>query len=51
MTSILVFGANGQLGIELCSALNNKNIQSFEKNKLDITNKELVGDLLSSYKQ
>ncbi|MFT4303213.1 MAG: dTDP-4-dehydrorhamnose reductase [Candidatus Woesearchaeota archaeon] len=47
---ILVIGSNGMLGHDVCAALRNNNIefQAFNKNDLDITNKDQINEKINN---
>lgn len=48
---VVVFGAAGQLGVELCAELGRRGyqVQPFERSKLDISNRELVESALAEF--
>lgn len=52
MTKILITGANGQLGSELCNLLDERGIayDAFDSKQMDITNKELVDEKINALK-
>ena len=52
MTKILITGANGQLGSELCKLLDERGIayDAFDSKQMDITNKKLVDEKINALK-